>query len=120
MKIVIERSHNEKPIIRSAFVEKNKVGTLLVINTRGRGCFIDASFSSSGSGKLRQIDYHIAQGQSEDDGYDTLTLIPDNKREEKFLDGLAYSLVCKDQIEILIVPWNSLKTLKNLANTFDD
>ena len=124
MKIVIERSHNEKPIIRSAFIDKVEAGVLLVINLTTRSGYIESSYSQHGGGEFKRVGWSI--GVDYDSYGDTLTdletvnLIPENKREEKLLEALPYTLKNKDQIEILLVPWGKLATVKHLANTFDD
>lgn len=114
-------NESREPIVTSAFVNKVRAGGLVVIDTKKRGCYISASFSQLGGGQLRSVGYHISEdGYGVDaDEYDVVILKAEDKAEEALLDGLPYSLTNKDQIEIIIVPWAKLKTLKYLCSTYD-
>ena len=113
-------NESREPIVVSAFVNKVEAGVQVVVNTKNRWCHISSSYGQSGGGQLRRIGYYVSnEGDVIGDDWDEVIVTPENKDEEKLLDGLPYSLTNKDQMEILIVPWNKLKTLKNLCDTFD-
>ena len=113
-------NESREQIVTSAFVNKVEAGVQLVINTKNRWCHISSSYGQSGGGQLRKIGYYVSnEGGVIGDDWDEVIVTPENKEEESVLDGLAYQLTNKDQIEILIVPWAKLKTLKNLCFTFE-
>ena len=113
-------NESREQIVTSAFVNKVEAGVQLVINTKNRWCHISSSYGQSGGGQLRKIGYYVSnEGDVIGDDWDEVIVTPENKEEESLLDGLAYQLTNKDQIEILIVPWAKLKTLKKLCFTFD-
>lgn len=112
---------NRESIVTSAFANKVEAGVQLVINTTNKWCEISSSYGESGGGKLRKTGYYISNsGDVNGEDWDEVIVIPEDKEEDALLDGLAYSLTNKDQVEILIVPWAKLKTLRKLCSTFDE
>ena len=111
---------NRESIVTSAFADKVEAGVHLVINTTNRWCHT-SSYGLRRGGQLRKIGYYVSnEGGVIGEDWDEVIVIPENKEEDALLDGLAYSLTNKDQVEILIVPWAKLKTLRNLCSTFDE
>ena len=117
MKIVIDRSSgpNDK-LVSHVSVDKVDAGLRVVITATMRNPNVASSYGRFGGGLLRRVGWCIDNGDPETRFWETVELIPDNKREENMLEGLGYTLYNKDQIEILIVPWNRLKTLKEVAD----